>query len=102
VPKAASIVEYTVKPERAEELTSAVRDHLVTAAREIPGYLGFLLFDRGENKRAAIILFDSPAGVRTAQEVLSPVGEEHTYHLMSSGAIGSLGIVLVDDGVLAG
>jgi hypothetical protein len=102
VPNAASIVEYTVKPENAEELTAAVRDHLIPAAQKVPGYLGFLLFDRGENKRMAVLLFDSPAGVRTAQEVLSPIGEEHTYHLMSSGAIGSLGLLLAEDGILGG
>ena len=69
------------------------------AAREIAGYRGLLLFDRGENKRMAVLLFDSPEGVRIAQQVLSPIGEEHTYSLMSSPAIRSLGTVVVADGI---
>jgi hypothetical protein len=97
--RAASIVEYTVRENEGDELKRRVEAHLVPAAREISGYEGFLLFDRGENRRMAVLLFDSPEGVRTAQQVLTPVGEEHTYALMSSPAIGSLGMVVVADGL---
>jgi hypothetical protein len=97
--RAASIVEYTVNENEGDELNRRVADYLVPAAREISGYQGFILFDRGENRRMAVLLFDSPDGVRTAQQVLTPVGEEHTYALMSSPAIGSLGMVVVADGL---
>ena len=98
---AASIVEYSVKPGEGDELNRRVQEFLVPAARKVSGYQGLLLFDRGENKRMAVLLFDSPEGVRAAQQELTPVGEEHTYSLMSSPAIGSLGIVVVADGMLA-
>ena len=96
---AASVVTYTVDPESSEELRDRVQNYLVPAAREIAGYRGFLLLDQGENRRMAILLFDSVEGVQTAQRVLSPVGEQHTYALMTSPAIGSLGRVVVSDGV---
>lgn len=98
---AASIVQYTVKEEHATELRRRVQDYLVPAARQINGYQGFLLLDLGENKRMAILLYDSPASVRTAQEALTPVGSEHTYALMSGPALGSLGMVAISDGVFA-
>lgn len=101
MPMAASIVEYTVKPGEGDELNRRVKEFLVPAARLVPGYKGMLLFDRGEDKRMAVLLFDSPEGVRAAQRDLSPVGEEHTYELMSSPAIGSFGMVLVADGAFA-
>ena len=96
---AASIVEYTVKEGEGDELNRCVQEYVVPAAREVAGYRGFLLFDRGENKRMAVLLFDSPQAVRAAQHQLTPVGEEHTYALMSSPAIGSLGMVVVSDGL---
>jgi hypothetical protein len=98
---AASVVTYTVLPERADELAANVRDHLVPAAQQIAGYRGFLLLDQGEHKRMAILLFDSIEGVREAQQRLSPLGEQYTYALMSGPAIGSLGRAVVADGVFA-
>ena len=98
--RAASIVEYTVNPENADELHKRVRDFLVPAARQTKGYQGFLLFDRGEGKRLAVLVYDSVEDIRAAQSALTPVGEEHTYSLMSGPALGSLGVVVVSDGVL--
>lgn len=99
--RAASVVTYTVDAENAEELHDKVRQHLIPAARQVKGYEGFLLLDHGDGKRMAILLYDSVEGVRAAQQVLSPVGEEHTYALMSGPALGSLGTVILDDGVFA-
>src|SRR3712207_6698893 len=98
---AASVVTYTVQAEHADDLTERVRTHLVPAAREIPGYRGFLLLDQGDHKRLALLLFESIDDARNAQRVLSPLGEEHTYSLMASPAIGSLATVLISDGVAA-
>jgi hypothetical protein len=97
----ASVVTYTVKAEHADELAARVRDHLVPAARQVHGYRGFLLLDQGDGKRLALLLFDSIADVGAAQHALTPVGEEHTYALMSGPAIGSAGTVLVADGLFA-
>jgi hypothetical protein len=99
--RAASIVEYTVNAENAEELHRRVQEHLVPAARKVKGYQGFILFDRGDGKRTAILLFDSVEGVRAAQEALTPVGRDHTYALMSGPAIGSIATVVIGDGVFA-
>ncbi len=99
--RAASIVEYTVNPEQAEELHARVRQHVVPAARQVKGYEGFLLLDRGDGKRLAVLLYDSVEGVQAAQEALTPVGREHTYALMSGPALGSLGTVVIGDGVFA-
>ncbi len=96
---AASVVTYTVKSVHADELTARVKEHLVPAARDISGYRGFLLLDQGNDQRMAILLFDSIDAARNAQHVLSPVGAEHTYELMSGPAIGTLGTALVSDGV---
>lgn len=98
---AASVVTYTVPEENAEELVRRVETYLVPAARKIQGYRGFLLLDQGEGRRLALLLFDSIEGVKAAQHDLSPVGEEWTYGLMSSPAIGSLGKVLVGDGIFS-
>jgi hypothetical protein len=76
-----------------------VVQHLVPAARQVKGYQGFLLLDQGEGKRLAILLYDSVEGVQAAQQALAPVGQEHTYALMSEPALGSLGTVVVSDGV---
>jgi hypothetical protein len=97
----ASVVTYTVKAEHAAELVARIREHLVPAAQQIHGYRGFLLLDQGDGKRLALLLFDSIADVRVAQQVLSPVGEAHTYALMSGPALGSAGTVLVADGLFA-
>lgn len=96
---AASVVTYTVKAEHADELTRQVEDRLVPAARGVAGYQGFLLLDQGNGARMAILLFDSMDAVAAAQEVLTPVGSEFTYDLMSSPAIGSRASILVADGV---
>lgn len=56
---AASVVTYTVPAENAEELVNRVRERLVPAARDVSGYLGFLLLDQGEDRRMAILLFAS-------------------------------------------
>jgi hypothetical protein len=98
---AASVVTYTVQAAHAGELTERVRKHLVPAARQIPGYLGFLLLDQGDHKRLAMLLFESVDGARAAQQVLSPIGEEHTYALMAGPAIGSLATALISDGIFA-
>lgn len=99
--QAASVVEYTVTAAHAEELRRRVDRHLVPAARQLHGYRGFLLLDRGEGRRMAILLFDSAADVHAAQEALSPVGAEQTYALMSSPALGSLAHVVIANGVFA-
>jgi hypothetical protein len=97
----ASVVTYTVNAEHADTLVERVREFLVPAAQQVDGYRGLLLLDQGDGKRLALLLFDSMAGVRAAQQALSPVGEAHTYALMSSPAIGSAASVLVADGVFA-
>lgn len=97
----ASVVTYTVQAEQADELRERVQKYLVPAARQIGGYRGFLLLDQGENKRMAILLFDSLAAAQAAQHQLSPVGAQYTYALMAGPAIGSLATALVADGVFA-
>ena len=99
---AANIVEYTVNLEHAETLHSRVREHLVPAARETQGYRGFLLLDRGEGKRLAVVLYDSAADARAAQETLVPIGVEHTAALMQGPIQRALGAVVINDGVFAG
>ena len=95
----ASIVTYSVEPEHAEELHKRVREHVVPAARQTVGYRGFLLIDQGDGKRLALLLFDSVENAQVAQGTLTPVGREHTYALMSGPALGSLGSVLISDGL---
>ena len=97
----ASIVTYTVDAEHADELTTRVREQLVPAAQKTEGYRGFLLLDQGDGKRLALLLFNSVEAVQTAQQALTPVGREHTYSLMSGPAIGSVGAVIVSDGIFA-
>jgi hypothetical protein len=46
------------------------------------------------------LLFDSVENVGPAQHALTPVGREQTYALISGPAIGSVGTVLIADGVL--
>jgi hypothetical protein len=95
----ASVVTYTVEASNAEELRQRVQEHLVPAAQGLPGYQGFLLLDQGDDRRIALLFFETPEQVGNAQTVLTPVGEEHTYALMSGPAIGSLARVLIADGV---
>jgi hypothetical protein len=95
----ASVVTYTVESSNAEELRRRVQEHLVPAAQALPGYHGFLLLDQGDDRRMALLFFETPEQVRAAQSALTPVGAEHTYSLMSGPAIGSLASVLIADGV---
>lgn len=96
---AASVVTYTVQAEHADELTERVRTHLIPAAQHVAGYRGFLLLDQGDNQRLAFLLFETIEDARAAQQVLSPVGSEHTYALMQGPAVGSLGTVVLSDGI---
>ena len=99
--RAASIVTYAVDPAHAGDLHQRVQAHLVPAARQLPGYQGFLLLDQGEGKRLALLLFDSAEAVQAAQATLTPVGAEHTYALMTEPAQDSLATVVIGDGVFA-
>lgn len=94
-----SVVTYPVDPQHAEELNRRVREHLVPAARQVPGYRGFLLVDHGDNKRLAVLLFDSVEAARAAQQALTPVGREQTYGLMTGPADGALGTVVIAYGI---
>jgi hypothetical protein len=96
-----SVVTYPVDPQQAEELNRRVRDHLVPAARQVAGYRGFLLIDQGDDKRLALLLFDSIEAAQAAQQVLTPVGREQTYGLMTGPAVGALGTVVIADGIFA-
>ena len=96
----ASIVTYTVDPEQSDELHGRIRDYLLPAARQTEGYRGFLLIDQGDGKRLALLLFDSVANVGAAQQALTPVGRDHTYALMSGPAVGSVGAVVISDGII--
>ncbi len=97
----ASIVTYTVDPQRADELHQRVREHLLLAARQVRGYRGFLLIDQGDNKRLALVLFDSLEGAQAVQQVLGPIGREQTYALMTGPAVSALGGVVIADGIFA-
>lgn len=97
----ASVVTYTVDPENFDELHRRVEEHLVPAARQTHGYRGLLLLDQGDGKRLALLLFDSVEDVGPAQQALTPVGRDYTYALMSGPAIGSVGTVVVSDGIFA-
>lgn len=94
----ASVVTYTVQDGLGDELNTQVREHLVPAARNLTGYRGFALLSQEGNKRTAILLFDRLEDARAAQRELSPVGEQYTYRLMSSPALGALAEVVVADG----
>jgi hypothetical protein len=96
-----SIVTYPVDPQQADELHRRVREHLLPAARQVDGYRGFLLVDQGDNRRLALLLFDSVAGAQAAQQALSPIGREQTYALMTGPAVGVLGTVVIADGIFA-
>jgi len=96
-----SIVSYAVDPENAEALHGNIREYLVPAAQQTRGYRGFLLVDQGGGKRLALLLFDSVEDAQSAQGALTPVGREHTYALMAGPAQGSLGTIVIGDGVFA-
>ena len=98
---AANIVEYSVNPESAETLHERVQAHLVPAARQAKGYLGFLLLDRGAGSRLAILLFDSAANAQSAQETLAPIGIEQTSSLMSGPIQRFNATVVINDGAFA-
>ena len=97
----ASIVTYPVDPQQAAELHRRIREYLLPAARQVTGYRGFLLVDQGDDRRLALLLFDSVAGAQAAQQALSPIGREQTYALMTGPAIGTLGAVVIADGIFA-
>jgi len=97
--RGASVVTYSIDPKDADELQRRIQDHLVPAARQTKGYQGFLLLDQGDGKRLALLLFDSVDDARAAQGVLTPVGSEYTYALMTGPALGSLSNVVIGDGV---
>ena len=97
----ATVVTYSVPAANADELRRRVAEHVVPAARAAQGYRGFLLLDLGEDKRLAVLLFDSPQEAQAAQRLIGPVGAAQTYALMSSPAVGALGTALVGDGVFA-
>ena len=96
-----SIVTYPVDPAQGDELTRRVHDHLVPAAQQVAGYRGFLLVEQADHRRLGLLLFDSLDGARAAQQVLGPLGREHTYGLMTGPAEGALGTVILADGVFA-
>ena len=56
-------------------------------------------FIKGDNKRLAVLLFDSVEAAQAAQQALTPVGREKTYGLMTGPAEGALGTVIVADGI---
>ncbi len=56
-------------------------------------------FIKGDNKRLAVLLFDSVEAAQAAQQALTPVGREQTYGLMTGPAEGALGTVIVADGI---
>ena len=97
----ATVVEYVVNPEHAEELIGRVQQHLLPAARQANGYRGFLLLDQGDGKRLALVLFDSEETAQAARELLSPIGREHIYPLMQGSPRGAPGTVIISDGVFA-
>jgi hypothetical protein len=97
----ASIVSYAVDPEHADALHGNICAYLVPAARQTRGYRGFLLIDQGGGKRLALLLFDSVEDAQAAQGALTPVGRKHTYALMAGPAQGSLGTIVISDGVFA-
>ncbi|MGH2588702.1 MAG: hypothetical protein ACRDJE_27570 [Dehalococcoidia bacterium] len=98
---ATNIVEYTVSPEHAETLHGRVQERLVPAARQTQGYRGFLLLDRGEGTRLAVVLYDSAAAARAAQQTLVPVGMEITADLIQGPIQRTVGTVVISDGVFA-
>ena len=94
-----SIVEYTVDPAQADEVTQRLHAHVVAAARQVPGYRGWLTADLGEGKRRDIWLFDSPE----ALEGMGPIGAVATEHIVPlTGPPDQLlgGSVLMTDGAL--
>jgi heme-degrading monooxygenase HmoA len=98
---AAGIVTYTVNPGSGEELARRVQEHLVPVVQQVPGYQGFLLLDQGDDKRLALVLFDSAEAARAAQATLAPIGREQTYALMSRPMQFSLGTAVIGDGIFA-
>ena len=95
-----AIVEYTVAPEDAEEATRRVAEAVMPAAREMPGYRGFLLIDRGDGRRMGMVLCKSDEAAAAIAAALVPIGREQTYPLMQGRPARSLGAALVMDGAL--
>lgn len=97
----ATIVTYTVSNDNAEEFRRRVKEFLVPAARQAVGYQGFLLFDQAEDRRLAVVLYDSLEHAKAAQSIIGPVARDHVYALMSSPSVGVLSSVIIGDGVFA-
>jgi hypothetical protein len=101
MPGAATVVTYTVPDDQAEILLGRVQSLLFPAAREVPGYQGFLVLDQGDGKRMAIVLCDSMESARAVQAAIGPIAADQIYPLMSSPSIGTLSMVLARDGVFS-
>lgn len=97
----ATVVTYSVDAANADELHARVREHIVPAARRAAGYKGFVLFDQGDGKRLAVVLYDSAESALAAQRIIGPEGRDHIYELLSSPSIGALSTVVIADGLFA-
>jgi len=99
---AATVVEYTIRPEDAEALREGIATHLVPAARGVAGYRGFLVLDQGEGRRLALVVFDSIEQARAARGAISGAAEAHGVHaLMAVRRGGATGTAIVADGIFA-
>ena len=96
----ATVVSYTVLPDKAETLREAVEQQLVPAARAVSGYRGFLLLDQGDGKRLAVVVFDSAEHARSAQQTISAAARAAgIYEMMATSAGGTMGTAIVSDGI---
>ena len=103
-PLVATVVMYTVKPDKEEALRESVERHLVPAARQAEGYRGFLLLDQKEGKRLAVVLFDSPEHARAAQALISGAARDGgVYELMvgpqTESTRSMMGTAIIADGI---
>ncbi|MCC6792523.1 MAG: hypothetical protein IT336_12610 [Thermomicrobiales bacterium] len=97
----ATVVTYAVEAANVEELHARVREYIVPAARRAAGYKGFILFDQGEGKRMAVVLYESAEAALAAQSIIGPEGRDHVYELLSSPSLGTLSTVVIADGLFA-
>jgi len=98
----ATVLSYTVRPDKADALHAALRDHLVPAARKESGYRGFLVLDQGEGKRVGIVIFDSPENAKAAQQGISGAARDAgIYEMMAGPPSGSMGTAIVTDGIFS-
>jgi len=94
-----SLVELTVTPAQADEVTRRLHMHVVPVARQVAGYRGWLTADLGDSKRRDIWLFDSvealagmgPVGA-AAWDQITPLTGPHERTMA--------GTVLLSDGAL--